>query len=49
MPDIVPRVFAIIQSTFTDLIKEQQYFTAIQIAGRDRNFELLRLRNNAGS
>ena len=31
------------------LIKEQQHFTVIQIAGRDRHFESLQLRNNAGS
>ena len=34
--DIVPRVFAIIQST--DLIKGQQHFTVIQIARQDRGF-----------
>ena len=38
MPDIVPRVFAtyLSQVHFTDLIKGQQHFTVIQIAGQDR-------------
>ena len=41
MPDIVPRIFAIIQSTFYRLFKGQQYFTVIQIAGQDRALHLL--------
>ena len=32
------QIFAIIQNTFYRLIKGQQYFTVIQIAGRDQEF-----------
>ena len=41
MPDIVPRVFAILSKVhFTDLIKGQQHFTVIQISGQDRAFRI---------
>ena len=38
MAHIVPRKFAIIQSTLYRLIKGQQYFTVIQIAKQDQAF-----------
>ena len=40
MADIVFRLFAALQSTIDRLIKEQQYFTVIQIAGRDGAFSI---------